>query len=102
MNRKVIAIEKTHTNHTEQTLTQEEMITENLKRIMSEKKTRLPSIRNQDWKTIKTETEKINELLTYISTNNLTELNELFYSGTKLVCEKNRCSPKDHEQKHKP
>ena len=34
------------------------MIIENLKRIMSEKKTRLPSLRNQDWRTVKTETEK--------------------------------------------
>ena len=49
----------THPCHSEQTLTQEEeMIIENLKRIMSEKKTRLPLLRNQDWKMIKAETEK--------------------------------------------
>ena len=29
-----------------------------------------------------------NQVLTYISTNNITKLNELIYAGTKLVCEK--------------
>ena len=50
-----------------------------LKRIMSEKKNRLLSLRNQDWKTIKEETEKISEL----STNNITELNEIIYIEAK-------------------
>ena len=31
---------------------------------------------------------KINQILPYISTNNITELNELIYAGAKLVCEK--------------
>ena len=49
----------THPNHTEQTLTQEEeMIIENSKRIMSEKKTRLPPARHKDWKTVKAESKK--------------------------------------------
>ena len=74
---------------------------DNLKRIMSEKKTGLPSLRNQDWRTIKTKTEKINKLLTHISTNYITELNELISAGAKLVCDKNQCSPKEHEQKLK-
>ena len=44
--------------NTEQTLTQEEKINTNtIKRMMFEKKTIL-SLRNQDWKTIKVETEK--------------------------------------------
>ena len=60
------------------------MILENLKRIMSEKNTRLPSIRNIDWKTVKAETEKISELITHISAKNTTELNELIYAGAKL------------------
>ena len=55
---------------------------------MFEKKTTLPSQRNLNWKAIKLETEKIYELLTYISTNNITELNELIYAGEKLVREK--------------
>ncbi len=56
-NQKIIMIE---TTHTETTLTQEakEMNIEKLNRIMSEKKTRLPSLRNQNWKTIKAETKK--------------------------------------------
>ena len=32
--------------------------------------------------------EKINEVSTYISTKNITHLNELIYAGAKLVCEK--------------
>ena len=31
---------------------------------------------------------KINHILPYIPTNNITELNELIYPGAKLVCEK--------------
>ena len=30
----------------------------------------------------------MNQVLTYISTNNITELDELIYAGAKLVCEK--------------
>ena len=51
---------------------------------MSEKKTILPSLRNQDWKKDKVETEKFNKLLKHIPTDNLTKLNELFYSGAKV------------------
>ena len=60
-----------------------------LKRITFEKKTRLPSLRNQDWKTVKAETGKINEL-TDILTNNITELNDLIHAGAKLLCEKKK------------
>ena len=44
----------THPNTTKQALTQEDI----MKRIMSEKKTTLPSLRNQNWKTVKAETKK--------------------------------------------
>ena len=57
---------------------------------MNGKKTTLLSLRNIEWITVKTETKKINQVLTYMSTNNITELNELIYVGTKLVCEKIR------------
>ena len=53
----------THPIHTEITLTQEEINMKNLKRIISEKKTGLPSLRNQNWKIVKGGTEKVNELL---------------------------------------
>ena len=59
-----------------------------LKRILSEKKIVLPSLRNQDWKTVKAETVKINDLITNIPNNNITELKNLIYAGAKLVCEK--------------
>ena len=61
---------------------------------MSENTTKLPSLRNQEWKTIKAETEKINELFTHISTSNVTELNELIHARVKLVRDKNLCSPR--------
>ena len=54
---------------------------------MNSEKTNQPSLRNIEWRTLKTETNKINQILPYISTNNITELNELIYAGTKLVCE---------------
>ena len=55
---------------------------------MSSEKTTLPSIRNIEWKTLKIETNKINHILPYIRTNNITELNELIYAGGKFVSEK--------------
>ena len=48
------------------------MYVEIRKRIMSEKKTILPSLRNEDCKTIETETEKKNDLLPNIPTGNIT------------------------------
>ena len=56
---------------------------ENVKRIMNGEKTTLPSLRNIEWRTL-----KINQVLPYISTNNITELNKLIYAGAKLVLEK--------------
>ena len=50
----------------------------------------------QETKTGKQSTKKlkkINESLTYISTNIITELNELIYAGVKLVCDKIGFSP---------
>ena len=55
---------------------------------MSEKKTTLPSLKNQDWRTVKSETKKVSDSLTNILTNDITELNDLMYAGAKLVCEK--------------
>ena len=55
---------------------------------MNSEKINLPSLRNTEWRRYKTETNKINQMLPYISTNNITELNEHIYSGAKFVCEK--------------
>ena len=50
---------------------------------------RLPAVlRNIEWRTVKAEINKVNQVLTYISTNNTTELTKLIYAGAKLVCEK--------------
>ena len=55
---------------------------------MNSEKTTLLSLRNIEWRTVKTETNKINQVLPSISTNDINELNELIYAGAKLVCEK--------------
>ena len=55
---------------------------------MNSEKTVLLSLRNIEWRTVKTETNKINQVLPYISKNNITELNELIYAGAKLDSEK--------------
>ena len=57
----------TQPNNTEQTLTQEQKVNfKNLKRFMNGEKTTLPSLRNIEWRTVKMETEKINQVITYI------------------------------------
>ena len=85
------------------TLSQEQQTNlENLKRIMNIKKTTLPSLRNIEWRTLKKETIKINQILPYISTINITELNELIYAGAKLVCEKTEVPSKSTKKQSKP
>ena len=69
---------------------------------MPEKKTTLPSLRNQDWWTVKSETEKVNDLLNNIPTNNITGLNNLIYAGAKLICEKIGVPLKTTRWKSKP
>ena len=44
---------------------------------MTEKKTTLPSLWNQDWKKVKVETKKMKKLLTNIPVDNITELHKL-------------------------
>ena len=68
---------------------------------MNREKATLPSLRNIEWRTVKTETEKINQVLTYISTNNITKLNELIYARAKLVCNKLMMSLKSTNKKSK-
>ena len=48
------------------------------------------------------EMNRINQVLPYISTNNITELNELIYARAKLVCEKIGIPFKKHVEKSKP
>ena len=69
---------------------------------MSSEKTSLPSLRNIEWKTLKIETNKINHILPYIPTNNITDLKELIYAGTKLVCEKIGIPSKSTNKHSKP
>ena len=40
---------------------------------MSKKKTTLPYLMNQEWKTVKSETEKVNDLLRNVPTDNITK-----------------------------
>ena len=76
---------------TEQTPSQEHKLNlENLKRIMNSEKITLPSLRNIDWRKVRAETNKVNQVLTYIyiSMHSITKLDELIYAGAKLVFEK--------------
>ena len=93
----------TLSNNQEETLSQEQKVNlENLKRIMNSEKTILPSLRNIEWKTLKIETNKINHILPYIPTNNITELNELVYAGAKLVCKNIGIPTKSMKKQQKP
>ena len=69
---------------------------------MNSEKTTLPSLRNIEWRIVKAETNKMNQVLTDISTNNITELNELIYAGAKLVCKKTGILSKSTKGKSKP
>ena len=68
---------------------------------MGSERTTLPSLRNIEWWTVKTDTNKTNQVLSYITTNNITDLNELIYSEAKLVCEKIRIPSKSTKKKSK-
>ena len=93
----------TLSNNQEETLSQEQKLNlENVKGIMNSEKTILPSLRNIERKTLKIETNKINHILPYIRTNNITELNELIYAGAKLVCENIGIPSKSSKKQQKP
>ena len=66
---------------------------------MNSEKITLPSLRNIEWRIVRAETNKVNQVL---ATNNITELNELIYTGAKLVCEKIRIPSKSTKGKSKP
>ena len=65
---------------------------------MNSEKTSLPSLRNIEWKILKIETKKINHILPYIPTNNITELNKLIHAGAKLISVNIRDPLKKHEE----
>ena len=70
-------------------LTREDKINvELIKKVITEKKTILPFVRNQNWKKHKRETEKVNKPLPNIPTDNITKLNNLIYAGAKLARDK--------------
>ena len=90
-------------NNQEETLSQEQKVNlEHIKRIMNSEKTIQPSLRNIEWKTLMIVTNKINHILPYIPTNNITELNELIYAGVKLVCVKIWIPSKSTKNRSKP
>ena len=63
-----------YTNIQTQTLAQKEKTnTDTVRRITSEMKTTLPYLRNQHWRTVKSKNEKVNDLLTNIPTNDITD-----------------------------
>ena len=78
-------------NNPEQTLSQEQKLNlKNLKRIMNSGKTTIPSLRNIEWRIVKAETNKVNQVLLYITTNNI-----------KITLRENWDPIKKHERKIK-
>ena len=69
---------------------------------MNSVKTTLPSLRNIEWRTGKTETNRINQMLPYISTNNISELKDEIIAGAKLVFEKIGAPSKSTKKQSKP
>ena len=59
-------------------------------------------LRNIESRIVREETNKENQALIYISTNNVTELKELIYAGAKLVCKKIGIPSKSMKGKSKP
>ena len=62
----------------------------------------LPSLKDIEWRIVKTETNRINQVQPYISTDNITNLNELIYAGEKFAGEKIGISSKRLKKKSKP
>ena len=54
---------------------------------MTEKKTTFSFLRNRDWKDVKVETEKLENIIS-MPTGNIIELNRLIYAGAKLLWDK--------------
>ena len=103
VNENTILPNDTLPSNQEEILSQEQKVNlENVKRTLSSEKIILPSLRNIEWKTLKIETGKINHILPYIATNNIIELNELIYTGAKLVCEKIGIASKSTKKQSKP
>ena len=75
---------------------------QNLKRITNIEKTTLPSLRNIELRTVKTERNKINQVLPYKSMDNVTKLNEIFSAEAKVICEKVGILSKSTKKKSKP
>ena len=69
---------------------------------MNSEKSTLPSLRKIKWRTVKTETNKMHQVLPKLSTNNITELKELIYAGAKLVWENIWIPSKSTKKKSKP
>ena len=68
---------------------------------MNGKKSTFTSLRNRN-ENSQGGNGKINQVITYIPTNNTTELNELIYAGAKLICEKIGIPSKSTKKKSKP
>ena len=101
---KILKLERLDTRSIKQMLTPEDKIDVELKdNIMTENKTTLSSLENQDCKRkLKVETIKVKKLLTNIPTRNITVTNELIDAGTKIVCNKIDVSLKHPNRNTKP
>ena len=72
-----------------------------VKKIMTEKKTTLPFIRNQDLKRVKVEIEMVNNFFRNIQNRQHHWAKRANLCGKETTLRENRCSLKEHEQKYK-
>ena len=89
--------------NTEQTLTQEQKVNlDILKRIINGEILPYHHLETLNEEQSRRKQKKINQVLTYISTNKTTELNELIYAGAKLFSKKIGIPSKSKKKKSKP
>ena len=66
---------------------------------MYELKTKLTSLRNQDWRTVKAETEKNKRIINTYLNEKHNRIKRINLCGSKISLWKDLGSPKKHEQK---
>ena len=85
MKRKVIVIETSHTDTSQNKQKEKKINEDNLKKITSERKTTISLLRNHYWKRVKVYPEKIKQIVKIYFNNNIAEINGPIYVGVILI-----------------
>ena len=91
----------THPNTIKHIITEDNSNIKLIKTTITEKKSTLSSLWNQDWINVTVENQKVNKLLFNIPEQNITELNELIYGGAKRFCDESPVPLKNPKKKLK-